>query len=304
MNKKRNVVSNIISCLFTIVIIIAIVKCYKIYKKNYFGDFIKAENQIQISKFYRDSNIKYSKDDSYKIESPNYNDAVFYKEVEVRPNTPYKVTCMVKTENIVREIENTDAGAMICLIDRTEVSQSKVGTNDWTKLTFMFNSKNDETVKIGFRLGGNLGNCRGTAWFSELKLEEGMLDSDSTWKVGCFIFKNIDVEGNLNISMSLKDIQNIKSNIERFANSCKELSENKMNVEYDIFEVDEPITTLTYDEEHQYHVAPQDVADLISDTVMQDEYDYIIAVVRMGDGKEGISVNVGDWIGLRRHGVV
>ena len=55
---------------------------------------------MHISKFLRDNDVKYSKHDSYKIESPDYNDAVFYKEVEVKPNTPYKVTCMVKTENV------------------------------------------------------------------------------------------------------------------------------------------------------------------------------------------------------------
>ena len=29
------------------------------------------------------------------------NDAMFYKEISVRKNTPYKVTCMVKTSNVV-----------------------------------------------------------------------------------------------------------------------------------------------------------------------------------------------------------
>ncbi|MBQ9921918.1 MAG: hypothetical protein IJO52_07005, partial [Clostridia bacterium] len=49
---------------------------------------------------------------------------------------------------------------------------------------------------------------------------------------------------------------------------------------------------------------PQDVESIISDIVTQNEYDHIIAVVRMGNGKNGISVNEGDWIGLRRNGII
>lgn len=306
MNNKGSVISRIFSWIFTVIVVVILIKTYQTYKKHYFGDFIKAENQMHISSFYRDSENKYSKYDSYKIESPEYNDAVFYKEIEVKPNTPYRVTCMVKTETVERQMQNTDSGAMICLLDTTEVSESIVGTNDWQKLTFMFNSKNRETVKIAFRLGGNLGNCKGTAWFSDFKLEEGISSNkDSEWKFACFIFKNMDIdEHDINISMNLHDIENIKSNMQRFAQSCEELSENKMSVEYDIYEINEPITTLTYSEEHKYHVSPQDVQDIVSNAIAENEYDHIIAVVRMGNEEEGIAVNVGDWIGLRRNGTI
>jgi hypothetical protein len=47
--------------------------------------------------------VKYSKSSSYKIENKEYNDAMFSMHVEVTPNTPYRVTCMVKTENVENE---------------------------------------------------------------------------------------------------------------------------------------------------------------------------------------------------------
>ena len=304
MNKEIDA-SKIFSWFFTIVVILVLITTFRIYKKHYFGDFIKAENQMHISKFLRDNDVKYSKHDSYKIESPDYNDAVFYKEVEVKPNTPYKVTCMVKTENVEVQEKNTDAGAMICLLETTEVSKSIVGTNEWQELTFMFNSKDKESVKIAFRLGGNLGNCKGTAWFSDFKLEEGLTDNqDSNWNMACFILKNIIVEDNVKINMDSNDVENIKGNMKRFAESCKILSENKMTVSYDVYEIDEPITTLSYSEEHKYHVSPQDVEDIISDIIAKEEYDHIICVARMGDSNHGIEVNAGDWIGLRRNGFI
>ena len=308
MSKKNSNFSRTISWIFTVLAIIALIKACQIYKKHYFEDFIRAESQMNISKFYRDSEVKYSEMDSYVIESPDYNDTLFYKEVNVKPNTAYRVTCMVKTKNVEQEkipAEATDAGAMICLLDTTEVSENIIGTNDWTKLTFIFDSENRSTVKIGFRLGGNLGNCKGTAWFSDFKLEEGIrTKNDSEWKIGCFIFKNINIDEKLNISMDAYDIENIKSNMERFAESCQILSENKIKIKYDIYEIEEPITTLTYSEEYKYHVAPQDVKDTITNTVINNEYDHVFAVIRMGDSNNGIEVNVGDWIGLRRYGTI
>ena len=41
------------------------------------------------------------------------------------------------------------------------------------KIEMIFNSKDREEVDIGFRLGGYLGNCTGTAWFSDFTFEEG-----------------------------------------------------------------------------------------------------------------------------------
>lgn len=304
MNKEIDV-SKIFSWIFIIIIIIVLIWAYKIYKKHNFGDFIKAEEQMYISKFLRDNEVKYSKQNSYKIESPDYNDAVFYKEVQVKPNTAYKVTCMVKTENVVEQIENTDSGAMICLLEEAEISRSIVGTNDWQELTFMFNSKNRETLKIAFRLGGNLGNCKGIAWFSDLKLEEGLIEKDdSNWNMACFIFKKTNIEDKLKITMDESDIQNIRENMKRFADSCQILSENKMTVDYDIYEIEEPIKTLSYNEEHKYHVSPQDVDNIISDIIFENEYDHIVAVVRLGNSEDGIEVNAGDWIGLRRYGLL
>ena len=91
---------------------------------------------------------------SYKVENKEYNDAMFFKTIEVKPNTPYKVKCMVKTENVLNKEDKYIGGAQIAIRDSVECSESVTGTNDWTELTFIFNSKNRTTVDVGFRLGG------------------------------------------------------------------------------------------------------------------------------------------------------
>ena len=168
-----------------------------------------------------------------------------------------------------------------------------------------FNSQGRTSVKIGFRLGGNSGKAKGEAWFSDFKLEKGRKSEDTIWKVACFIFKSIDVEINhqrYNFNMSTSDIESVKSNMERFKSACKSLSGGKMQVNYKIYEVKEPINTISYSDEHGYYIDPYDVNQYIEDTVLEEEYDYIFIALRMGNDRSEIPVK--EWVGLRKHGFI
>ncbi len=105
MSKKSNIVSKIGSLIFILFVIAILISLHKVYKTHYFNDFYKAEYNLNTTKFTRDGEVKYSDAYSYKLESKEYNDAMFYKTVDVEKNTSYKVTCMVKTENVVPEKE-------------------------------------------------------------------------------------------------------------------------------------------------------------------------------------------------------
>ena len=307
INNKRVKVVDVVLIIILFFIIYMIVRGYKL---NNFNDFVKAEYYAYQSEFARDSKVKYSDSYSYKISSVDYNDAMLYKEVEVTPNTPYKVTCMVKTENVQTKTMGADGGAQISISDTVEKSESITGTNDWQKLEFMFNSKNRTKVNIGFRLGGYEDNCIGTAWFSDFTIESGIKNEDSNWNFGCFVLKNLDVnikengkENKVTLSMTTEDISNISEDLERFKTSCKELSGNQMTLSYDMIEIEKPLSSLSYDDENGYYVAPKDVYDLISEYIQKKEYDHIFVVIRLGDIFHKHDIEVKDWIGLRRNGV-
>lgn len=292
--------SKISSWIFTIIMIIVIYFLFGFYKTHDFNGFVKAEVTVGISEFRRDKEVKYSENASYKIISPTQNDAAFYKEIQVEPNTPYRITCMVKTENVIPSKENSDGGACISIIEAPEISKSITGTTDWQQLEIMFNSQNRTSVKIGFRLGGNSGAAQGTAWFSDFKLEKGLSIEDSNWKVACFIFENTDVEVDgekMKFSMSLDEIEAVKSDMEKFKSTCRIFSEEKMSVDYEIYNIEEPLTTISYSEEHGYYFDPYDVNKFIEDTVLENSFDYIFVVVKMGDNEKEIPVN--KWVGLR-----
>ena len=300
----KNKVANIITW---IIIIIVLIVAFNFYKKNNFNEFVRSEYNLHTSEFKRDNEVKYENISSYKIVSNIENDATFYKKVKVQKNMPYKVTCMVKTENVIPENNVSGIGAQISIIGSTEKSVAVTGTQDWQKIEMIFNSKDREEVDIGFRLGGYLGQCTGTAWFSNFTFEEGTSSQNNNWKFACFIFENTDVVVNgkeVKLSMTDTDISDIRSTIKRFGSTVKELSENKMTADYDTYIVREPIKKLTYDEEFGYYVAAEDVENSIKDVVKQNEYDHIFVIIRLGNEEYKNDIKINDWIGLRFHGLL
>lgn len=299
----KNFIKKIIS-LGLIIVILAFT--YMFYKKNNFNNFVKAQYNMGLSVLKRDSNIKYNKQDSYKIENTDYNDAMFYETIEVVPNTPYKVTCKIKTENVKSKNENTDSGAYICIENSLEKSDNVTSTTDWTEVTFYFNSKNRTNLNLGFRLGGIEDTCIGTAWFSDFKIESGLKDETNKWNFLCLLFNNVDVniEGkNVKLHLTQIDKDDISLCMRRFKTSIEEMSMQKMKVDYDIYETTMPITQMSHDEENGYYVSGYNVKDVLDPYIKQGKYDHIFIAFRTGDINQKGAIPVNDWIGLRFNGI-
>ena len=301
MNSQKGKI-NIGSIIIILILLILAVISFNIYRYHNFNGFEKAVGIDEGVKFSRDSKVKYSKTSSYKIENLEFNDSTMYKEVEVERDTPYRITCMVKTENIVNEDANAIGGATIGLLETVQYSKPITGTKDWQKVEYIFNSKNMDKVQISFRLGGNETNSKGTVWFSDFKLEKGTKNTNSEWNMVCFLLNEIDVNidgKQYNLKLNTTDKENVRLNMERFKNDCYQFSKNKMTVNYDIYEINEPVTNLSYSKEHGYHVGPENVVDLVYDIVKEHEYDHIFVVARMenDDGTSSIPI-LDNWIGL------
>ena len=291
----------IINIITFIILCIALYLAYQFYQGNNFNDFIRSEAQLHTSEFKRDTEVKYSDVNSYKITSTEFNDAMFSKVVQVEPNTPYRVTCMIKTSGVTGDKTSSGIGAQIAISDTTERSVAISGDSDWQEVEFIFNSKNRETVDIAFRLGGTEGYAKGEAWFSDFKIEQGQAEGDSNWNFACFIFENTNVNidnQQINIQVTNNDVTDIRNTIDRFETACNELSEGKMTAECDIYQIEAPITSLSYDEEFGYYVSPEDIEQQIKDIINENNYDHIFAVVRLGNEEYEDDIEIKDWIGL------
>jgi uncharacterized protein YxeA len=280
-----------------IILLICVFFAYNFYAKNNFNNFLKGESNLYTSTFSRDKTEKYTNESSYKIESDDYNDAMFYETVKLEKNTPYKVTCMVKTKDVVSKNQSAGSGAQISIEDTTERSTAISGTTDWQQIELIFNSKDREEVEIGFRLGGYLDDCKGEAWFTDFKIEKGTkTDTNNTnWKFAFFIFDEVSAKvGNetLDYTLTSEDYSDMKSTINRLSNTCSNLSKGKMTVESDAYKISDPITTLSYDDDYGYYVAPEDVESQIKDIIDNNDYDHIFIVFKLDDDE------VEDWVGL------
>ena len=289
----------VISRIFSLIILIGLITALAyIYNKYYFNDFIKANENKGETSYYRDSSQKYNGLKSYCIENKDYNDALFFKKISVKKDTPYRITCMVKTENVESDKPET-SGACISIMGTADQTIPIQGTTDWQKVTLLVDSKEQDTLDISFRLGGYDGYSKGKAWFSDIHVEEGVKDETSDWNVVCFLIDNIDVnvEGKqYTYSLTQEDKDLLKDNLKRFANTVESFSNNAMTVSYQTVEIEEPLTSLSYDQENYYYVAAKDVKPLIEDYVQKNEYDHIFIGIRMGDTLSSIPVN--EWIGL------
>lgn len=276
--------NKIIDFIILLILLVVLYFAYQYYQTNNFNEFIRSETNLYTSTFKRDDEIKYSDRRSYKIESSEFNDAMFYKTIQVEKNQPYKVTCKVKTKDVVAKEENSGIGAQISIEGTTERSVAISGTEDWQKIELIFNSKDRESVNIGFRLGGYLGEAKGEAWFSDFTIEEGIADSSKEWKFACFIFQTTDVtiQGKrIQLEVTQSDINDIKDTINRFKRACEELSQGKMTAKCDTYQISTPITKLSYDNQFGYYVSAEDVEEQINDTINQNDYDHIFVVVRL-----------------------
>ena len=289
----------VISRIFSLIILIGLITALVyVYNKYYFNDFIKANENKGETSYYRDSSQKYNGQKSYCIENKDYNDALFFKKISVKKDTPYRITCMVKTENVESDKPET-SGACISIMGTADQTIPIQGTTDWQKVTLLVDSKEQDTLDISFRLGGYDGYSKGKAWFSDIHVEEGVKDETSDWNVVCFLIDNIDVnvEGKqYTYSLTQEDKDLLKDNLKRFANTVESFSNNAMTVSYQTVEIKEPLTSLSYDQENYYYVAAKDVKPLIDDYVQKNEYDHIFIGIRMGDTLSSIPVN--EWIGL------
>lgn len=81
--------------------------------------------------------------------------------------------------------------------------------------------------------------------------------------------------------MSASDINDIRDTIQRFSSSCNALSRGKMSAKYDVYEIDTPLNSLSYDKEFAYYVAPEDIEEQIKDVISNGDYDHIFAVIRL-----------------------
>jgi hypothetical protein len=131
--------------------------------------------------FVWDNTCAKSGDKCLKINNTIPNDNRWVQVLSLKPQTKYKLSGWIKTENVQYLIaekgysEKKFGGAYLCveyLDGRLENSKMISGTQDWTHVELSFKTGDQERVYLQARLGTNGGLAKGKAWFDDMNLKK------------------------------------------------------------------------------------------------------------------------------------
>jgi dolichyl-phosphate-mannose-protein mannosyltransferase len=126
------------------------------------------------------------------------NDVRLVQLIPVAPETYYRLSCWIATENV----ESGKVGANICIMGGFEYAGNIDGTKDWQYVEMYFRtSKTHHDIKIGVRLGMYYDVVKGTAYFDDVRLVK--VDNVPS---SCFYLKD-QQQGAANKNKASKKIQ-------------------------------------------------------------------------------------------------
>lgn len=220
--------------------------------------------------------------------------------IDVEPNTTYKFSAMVKYSDFKAEpgAENKK-GAFICvnalesghsyLQARSECTKS----SKWKKLecTFTTPAKIKGDYILYLYNGESKGNCKGAAYFSDIKLEKAKLTNK--WNMLAVVCKNVDAKAqkngkiiNYKNSIDNKGITYIKKILNGLDKEVKTMSEGLMRVaDMDIVVIDEPISKLEFMETGGNCLTTDldFLSEILDKYIKKNYYHQIIAIAPLDD---------------------
>ena len=244
-----------------------------------------AYNWNNSTKFSVDYSATYGEGYSICLDNTDYNDAYVEKTFAIEKNTHYRMSAMVKYSGY--EPGEGNSGASIgksYSYDHSRFTKSE----EWTKLEYEFDSGDKTEITLCLRNGMYGATCKGTAWFSDVKLEKRE-DTGSTneWNFLVLIFKNVDAPvtmngKNYNYKDSLDDIdvKYLTGVLNNLYTSFESISGGLMKVKkIDIIAIDEKVTSLSKDGMGGYYIEPyNDIGETLDKYISKDEYNQIIAI--------------------------
>ncbi len=204
----------------------------------------EANGEFSVDTAQKSGDGKYS----IKIKNNDYGVSRVEKSFKVKPNTTYRATVMAKCVDYKKSGKSnhdfSNFGAVLATAQRVP---SGVGTTSdkWQKLTYYFDSGDKTKYTLALYNTG----CKGTAYFSDFRLEE----VTNEWNF-CVVYVNsIKAQYTENgkkktysKTFSQEDKDYCTSEMKKLYNYLSFLSEGKINVKsIDFYECEETVTSLT-----------------------------------------------------------
>lgn len=185
---------------------------------------------------------------SIKIKNNDYNATYVEKTYDVEPFTTYKFSAWVKYSGYKLDPNavTKESGACVAKAfswDFSKFSKSK----NWVKVEYTFTTADETKFALCLQNGKWDSKCKGTAYFSDIKLEKAELTNK--WNVLAVIYRNIDTKIKVNgktkkykASMTDGCVKDIKSTLNKLYDSFEKYSDGLMDIkDIDVIIIDEPV---------------------------------------------------------------
>ena len=323
MRKSKNVLSLFAAMIMALSVLLTTgVSAFAQSPKDiwYVGQASETHSWKGSSNFSVDTSTYYQ-DSRYSIKISNtekYDNGIVSKTFVLEPFTTYKFSAMVKYEDfeLSPDAKDNNTGARLVVnsffdgvfyrVVRSSVSNSK----EWTKLecTFKTNGEKDHEYYLRLLNGNTDAKCKGTAWFSDIKLEKAK--TTNQWNVLAVIFPTVETDVDLHgkktdlkpdgdglthykATLTDKEIEGIHYTTDKLKKSFAEISGNLVNVcNIDYVTATEPVTEVV-DSGNGYRLDKnsKSVSKFVDKYIAQKPYQQIILFAPMS----GIC---GGWWGL------
>ena len=241
------------------------------------------------SNFSVDTYSKYAGKNSIKIKNDKYTVSYVERTFSVKPNTLYKFSAMVKYSGYSLNPENSgkSSGASVGIAFSYDHS-SYTTKGDWTKVEYIFDSKDNTEITLALYNGMFGALCKGTAYFSNIKLEENTTERSNEWNVLVVIFKNVKTPAvkdgkkySFSGSFSDGDIEKLKIPLKKLYTTFDSISDGQMTVgNITVAVPDTTLTSLQQDDTYGYMIDPYDkqVSKILDNYLAKKVYNQIIVI--------------------------
>jgi len=240
----------------------------------------EADGEFSVDTAEKSGNGKYS----IKIKNNDYGVSRVEKTFKVKPNTTYRATVMAKCVDYKKSSKsNHDFSNFGAVLATAQSVPTGVGTtkNKWERLTYYFESGDKTKYTLALYNTG----CKGTAYFSDFRLEEITKDSNE-WNF-CVVYVNsikasIELNGKKKTysqTFGKKDKDYCTETANKLYGYLNRLSDGKVGVKsIDFYECEETVTSLSKKSSGSYYVD-------CSDKVLKKRLDEIVANAEKTSGK-------------------
>lgn len=275
----------------------------------YESDWSIGYEQYDKSTFSLDRNIKTRREYSFRIQNDGYNDASIVKTIAVEPYTRYRISASVRYEgySLDRSEGAAQSGASIGLAQSYEQSDF-VTSSAWQRISYEFATTNETQVTLALRNGMYHALCKGTAWFSDIQIEQDMNQVSSEWSILALVFRNVDAEVDLGDgdtpfarNFSEFDMMNFQQVIGELKTSPEQLSNGLMKVrQVDVAGLSTPVTKLKQISGFGYGIDTSsfEVSSALDYYLSLDNYDQIIAILPTGEITSSAGIACADYKGV------